>query len=59
MKQSLFVEFKVKPYTIKTDISNHIDEQKQELKTIFTNDDQYKVGVKNKVENQFSFISFF
>ena len=58
-KDKPVVEFKVKPYTIKTDISSHIDEQKQELKTIFTNDDQYKVGVKNKVENQFSFISFF
>ena len=58
-KDKPVVEFKVKPYTIKTDISNHIDEQKQELKTIFSNDEQYKVGVKSQLENQLSFKSCF
>ena len=42
-KDKPIVEFKVKPYTIKTDIANHIDEQKLDMKTIFSNDDQYKV----------------
>ena len=42
-KDKPVVEFKVKPYTIKTDIAKHIDEQKQDMKTIFSNDEQYKV----------------
>ena len=48
-KDKPLFEFKVKPYTIKTDLANHIDEQKQEMKTIFSGDEQYKVVVISRL----------
>ena len=45
-KNKPVLQLKVTPYTIRTHITKHIHEQKQQIKTIYSKGEQYKVKLK-------------